>query len=280
MLNIINFTIILNYGLTKSVKCAILYINYIIIDMLRHILEVFFLNIAICDDETKFLEKLHRDLIELQNLDNEFVINEFDSGEELVKSYHANVYDIIFLDIEMKELNGMDTASFIRKLDKKVTIVFLTNYEKFAVKGYEVGAFRYVLKDQPIQMYKQQLDDIIKFVRCLHSDIAVNSNGKTQKISAADIIYIDICNHTVNLHMINTNIEFKGKIRDIERQVSGLNFVKIDLSCIVNIEKIKSISDQQITLDGAERPIVLYASRKYIKEIRVKFLESFKRRFG
>ena len=84
-------------------------------------MEVFFLNIAICDDETKFLEKLHRDLIEMQDSDNEFVINEFDSGEELVKNYHANDYDIIFLDIEMKELNGMDTASFIRKLGQHRT---------------------------------------------------------------------------------------------------------------------------------------------------------------
>ena len=236
------------------------------------------MRIAVCDDEKTFLDKLKKDISDILN-GSDYELEEFQSGEELLSVYNEQKYDIIFLDIEMKELNGMDTANFIRKLDKKVTIVFLTNYEKFAVKGYEVGAFRYVLKDQPVQMYKQQLEDIINFVRCLHSDIAVNSNGKIQKISAADIIYIDIFDHTVNLHTVNTNIEFKGRIGDIEKQVSGLNFVKIDRSCLIN-EKIRSISGQQITLDGTEQPIVLYASRKYIKEVKVKFLESFKRRFG
>ena len=237
------------------------------------------MRIAVCDDEKTFLDKLKKDISDILN-GSDYELEEFQSGEELLSVYNEQKYDIIFLDIEMKELNGMDTANFIRKLDKKVTIVFLTNYEKFAVKGYEVGAFRYVLKDQPVQMYKQQLEDIINFVRCLHSDIAVNSNGKIQKISAADIIYIDIFDHTVNLHTVNTNIEFKGRIGDIEKQVSGLNFVKIDRSCLINTEKIRSISGQQITLDGTEQPIVLYASRKYIKEVKVKFLESFKRRFG
>lgn len=239
------------------------------------------MKIAICDDEVSFLQKLRNDLLSIQDFDNEFIIKEFSSGEELLNNYHANDFDIIFLDIEMKTLNGMDTADCIRRIDQKAVIVFLTNYEKFAVKGYEVGAFRYILKDQPVQVYKQQLVDTIKSAHCLHWDIAVTTNGEIRKISASDIVYIEVYGHTICIHMVNNDeITFSGKMKDIEMQLSGLDFVKIDRSHLINTDKIKSVSDLQIVLEGKKEPTILYASRKYIKDIKIKFMESFKRRFG
>ena len=67
------------------------------------------------------------------------------------------MYEIIILDVEMPGLNGLETAERIRQTDKSVIISFLTNYSEFAVKGYEVGAFRYILKNQPDYAYMEQL---------------------------------------------------------------------------------------------------------------------------
>lgn len=104
------------------------------------------MKIAVCDDEQIYLNKIHRELLELEGYAGEFKITEYLSGEDLIADFSANVYDIIVLDIEMKQMSGMETAEYIRKLDTKTTIIFLTNYDSFAPKGYLVGAFRYVLK--------------------------------------------------------------------------------------------------------------------------------------
>ena len=239
------------------------------------------MNIAICDDDKAFLEVLQADLISLQKDTDKFYIMSYGSGEELLSDYHAGNFDVVILDIEMNKLNGMDTAIGIRKIDKKVIIVFLTNYDSFAVKGYEAGAFRYILKDQPIQVYKQQLDDAIKYAYNLRMNMVLNSRKEMRKISVSDILYIEVLKHTICIHLTDgEDISFTGKLRDIERQLEGLDFAKIDRGRVINTDKIKSISDIQITLEGINKTEVLYASRKYIKDIRLKFMESFKRRFG
>ena len=227
------------------------------------------MNIAICDDDKAFLEVLQADLISLQKDTDKFYIMSYGSGEELLSDYHAGNFDVVILDIEMNKLNGM------------VIIVFLTNYDSFAVKGYEAGAFRYILKDQPIQVYKQQLDDAIKYAYNLSMNIVLNSRKEMRKISVSDILYIEVLKHTICIHLTDgEDISFTGKLRDIERQLEGLDFAKIDRGRVINTDKIKSISDIQITLEGINKTEVLYASRKYIKDIRLKFMESFKRRFG
>lgn len=239
------------------------------------------MKIAICDDDKAFLEVLQADLISLQENNDRFSIISYGSGEELLSDYHAGDFDIVILDIEMNKLNGMDTAIGIRKIDKKVIIVFLTSYDSFAVKGYEAGAFRYILKDQPVQMYRQQLEDTIKYAYSLSMDIVLSFKKETRRISVSDILYIEVLKHTICIHLTDgEDISFTGKLRDIERQLEGLDFAKIDRGRVINTDKIKSISDIQITLDGTNKTEVLFASRKYIKDIRLKFMESFKRRFG
>lgn len=105
------------------------------------------MNIAIVDDEPVFLKQLHNRLREMKLPDCE--IHEFTSGRDLLSFYVKGMYEVIILDVEMPDLNGLQTAERIRQIDNSVIISFLTNYAEFAVQGYDVGAFRYILKNQP-----------------------------------------------------------------------------------------------------------------------------------
>nr|WP_302511320.1 response regulator [uncultured Ruminococcus sp.] len=105
------------------------------------------MNIAIVDDEPVFLKQLHNRLREMKLPDCE--IHEFTSGRDLLSFYVKGMYEVIILDVEMPDLTGLQTAERIRQIDGSVIISFLTNYAEFAVKGYDVGAFRYILKNQP-----------------------------------------------------------------------------------------------------------------------------------
>ena len=86
----------------------------------------------------------------------EFAVTEFADGMELLDDYRP-VYDILFLDVEMKHLDGMETARRVRQLDKDVIIVFITNMAQYAIGGYAVGALDYVLKPVPYFAFSQQL---------------------------------------------------------------------------------------------------------------------------
>ena len=84
----------------------------------------------------------------------EFAVTEFADGMELLDDYRP-VYDILFLDVEMKHLDGMETARRVRELDKDVIIVFITNMAQYAIGGYAVGALDYVLKPVPYFAFSQ-----------------------------------------------------------------------------------------------------------------------------
>lgn len=83
----------------------------------------------------------------------EFAVTEFADGMELLDDYRP-VYDILFLDVEMKHLDGMETARRVRELDKDVIIVFITNMAQYAIGGYAVGALDYVLKPVPYLRFR------------------------------------------------------------------------------------------------------------------------------
>ncbi len=86
----------------------------------------------------------------------EFAIEEFTDGSELTGSY-APRFDIIFLDVEMENLDGFTTARIIRETDPQVMLIFVTNMGQFAIKGYEVDALSYLLKPVPYFAFSQEL---------------------------------------------------------------------------------------------------------------------------
>jgi DNA-binding LytR/AlgR family response regulator len=236
------------------------------------------MKIAICDDEKMFLNKIHNDLLALQTNDT-FTIVEYMSGEDLLCDFSADMFDIVILDIEMKELNGMETAEYIRKIDKCVTIIFLTNYESFALKGYQVGAFRYILKEQPDEFYKQQLYDTVQSIYNKRKYISVNIENEMRKIAVEDITYIEIYGHKLLLHLINSDdaIAYRGTLKETEVFLTGLNFTRSDKSHLVNASKIKSIVDDLIILEDCTQ---LYISRKYKKSVLNAFMDCIRRRCG
>lgn len=111
------------------------------------------MRIAICDDEKTYIEKLKNGINSLQTHENEFEFSEFESGESFIEQFSKDKYDLVILDIEMKDLNGLQTAEFLRQIDKNVILIFMTSFDKFVYQGYEVKAFRYILKNQPKSIY-------------------------------------------------------------------------------------------------------------------------------
>ena len=115
------------------------------------------IKIAIVEDEAAVRDQL-TDYVRryTRQYGTEFEVTCFTDGDEILENYRP-AFDIIFLDVEMKRLNGMETAQRIRELDDDVLLIFITNMAQYAIKGYSVGALDYVLKPVPCFAFSQQL---------------------------------------------------------------------------------------------------------------------------
>ncbi len=206
------------------------------------------MRIAICDDEKTFLIKLRKEISEILN-EPDYELMEFHSGEALLDAYKEQKYDIIILDIEMNGINGLDTAREIRKSDCSVVIAFLTSYESFAVQGYEVKAERYILKQQPSNMYKEQLSSLFSEYRLRHKTFVYNNLNKAFSARLFDIQYFEVYIRTIIVHVYdgdNKIFNYYGKLSELEESYTADGFVRVGKSYLVNISNIKHIDKDGI----------------------------------
>ena len=124
-----------------------------------------------------------------------FEVRTFSDGVEILEGYRP-VYDLILLDVEMKHLDGMETAQRIRALDSDVMIVFITNMAQYAIKGYAVGALDYVLKPVPYFAFSQQLQKAEEQLRRrTRHYLAVPVEGGLRRLDTSRIYYIESEGH-------------------------------------------------------------------------------------
>ena len=135
----------------------------------------------------------------------QFTVSVFDDGARIVEKY-TPVYDILLLDIEMSEMDGMAAARRIRERDDKVVIVFITAAPQYAISGYEVRALSYLLKPLPWFAFSQELKKSIDMVRRNGDDSMLIETGNGQmRLNLADILYLESIRHTIVIHTLEAN---------------------------------------------------------------------------
>ena len=230
------------------------------------------MKIAICDDEKKFLNKVKDLIVSNYAAHDKLTICEFESGEQFLSHFKANQYDVIILDIEMKELTGLDVAEKIRETDKSVIIAFLTSHQEFAPKGYEVNAFRYLLKGQPEHMYIKQLRSIFNEYHQSHMTIPVQMSNTVFNVAVSDILYFEIYKRTIVLHTRTNKYQFNGKLSEIEKDERLVNFVKPHKSYYVNLSYIDNIEPTAIIMKNSDKIPLSRNFKKFVTDKFVSFL--------
>ncbi len=191
-----------------------------------------------------------------QNADKNLDIALFNDGDKLLQSLQQGaVYDVIFLDVLMPCLNGIDTAREIRKLNSSCAIVFLTNSPEFALDSYSVDALSYLLK--PVDAAR--VWDIIEKAICnkeaeAKKSILVKTGGVIQKIFFYNILYIEVINNRLLYHLDNeTIVTAIGKMNDLEQSLRDYpQFAKPHRSFLVNIDHVEKLAPSQIYMHGGD----------------------------
>ena len=220
------------------------------------------MRIAICDDEKNIRELIANKVVK-QYPDAEIIF--FQSGEELLLVDES--IDILFLDIQMSGIDGMETARELRKKDKSVILVFVTAVEEYVFQAFDVGAFNYIVK--PI--------DDGKFSDVLHRAVdewssqninekepeeryvLINNSGVHTKVILDEIVYAEVFNRKVVIHKLDGEIEYYGKMSDLE-SLAGDSFFRPHRAYLINFKYVEKYDATTIYL---ERGTVLMAKLKF-----------------
>lgn len=222
------------------------------------------LNIAICDDEEASREKIREFLKGTELL---VKVELFQSGEALLRS--ENVYQMIFLDIDMKGISGIDTARILRRRDKKAKIIYVTAYEDFRDYAFSVHAFAYLVK--PIQ--REQLLDILREALEYTEEerdqiLKFETNQGFLEIGSKDIFYLEYQNRKIRMVTRAGDVWMKGSIRASEEKLRPYGFAAPHKSFVVNFYHVKNLKGYDIIMsDGSCVPLSQKKSALFREEL-------------
>lgn len=234
------------------------------------------LRIGICDDQMEARDTLRFALEKVIREGVEQIVYEFSTGESAVRwlEKHPGEIDLLFLDVEMKGINGMEAAGQIREFDKELCIVFVTGYRDYVFDGYKVNALDYVIKPAGTERLSEVLGRVREkiFDKREENFIFKNPEG-TYRIPLENISYFYSDKRKVNVVLKEKDekeaYSFYGKLDQVETQLSGA-FVRIHQRYLVNPGQVTYIGGESVTVDGKELPM----SRNMKEEATVKLAKA------
>lgn len=183
-------------------------------------------------------------------------------------------YDIIFLDISMEELDGLQTAERIRELSENVYIVFVTAYITYALDGYKVGAVRYLLKEEESleNAMKECLDTITAHMKEEEAVCEFDFQSGKKKLPADAVLYVESRLHRVIYYVLENGIKeyFRyDRLDEVEKELRQYGFFRVHQSFLVNMKYAKSVERYRVTLENGTEVSI---SKKYYKDVEKEYI--------
>ena len=204
-----------------------------------------------------------------------YEIDEFESGNEFINlGINMTKYDIVFLDINMDEMDGIETAQEIRKVSNDIFIVFVTAFINYAVEGYSVNAIRYILKNNEnfAELIFECIDAISKKMNDSVKKKEFKFSEGVKNISLELLLYIESKLHKLNLHSMEDKLNtysLYGKLDEFEKELEDKAFLRIHQSYLINMKHIVSIYRYEAVLNNGIR---LKISKDRYKSVKEKFV--------
>ena len=201
--------------------------------------------------------------LDLQGLT--YSINEMESGEVLLKQ--EKCYDLIFLDMEISGISGMDTARALRARGAKGQMIFVTDHPDYVFEGYEVQAAHYILKPLQAGKIEKALHLSLDAVKS-HRDAFFHfqNNNQSCRVPFEDILYFISDKRKVTIHLNDKVFSFYGKLDQVEKELNQ-GFVRIHQRYIVNLAHVLTIDTDHCKLPKVELPV----SRKNAQPFAIAF---------
>lgn len=237
------------------------------------------MRIAVCDDEREIREDIGQ---KIRRFLPDAEVCFYGSAEELLAE--KNMPELLFLDIKMDGMSGMELAGKLRSRDRDVTIIFLTALEEYVYQAFDVGAFHYLRKPvDPVKFYevlkkaaalREHVRETARLRGEQEESLMIRSKARTEKVYLSEIVYLEVLNRKVTLHKMQEEIEFYGRLKELEQRLNA-DFVRCHRAYVVNLRYVRRYSGTEVVLENGDS--VLMAKTKYAGFVRC-YMDYMKRR--
>lgn len=228
------------------------------------------IRIALCDDDKAFLSRLEVKVTQYfrqQSIAVEITV--FTQGEVLLNRLSVgNDYDLLFLDVGMPGMNGLDIAREVRKQNRQLLIIFLTSFLGFAQDAFEVDAFRYIAKFRMEDKLASALKDAVcRLERYRKKCLVVSCYNDIQRIPYEDILYVQRVNRMLEIVTKSCGcVNCRKGIKELHQEADDSRFIFVDRGCFVNIEHVLELVRNRLHLsDGT----YLSVSRMHLQNLKL-----------
>ncbi len=228
------------------------------------------LRIAVCDDDMLFAaeleEMVRREAAETgMGVDTEA----YSDGDTLVADIEKGYrYDLIFLDIEMERVDGINAARQIRRMDRSALLIYVSNYEQYLKELFEVEPFRFLSKPVDEAKFRKYFHEACVRIGETEAYYRFSFNKQIRKVAVRDIVYFESRNRVVHIFMSDGSAErFYGRLNTVEKELSEGHheFLRIHQSFLVNYNYIGKMNFSEVIVlmgDGKERPLRISEDRE------------------
>ena len=211
------------------------------------------INIAIIEDDSnaaELLKSFAKKYGEEKNL--QIVVNHFGNSLDFLENYKP-VYDLVFMDIILPDSNGFETAKRLRDIDKSVLLIFVTNLQQFAVKGYEVDAIDFIIKPVYYRGFCQKMDKAVNLIKQKDTrEIVIKRSAGMLKVPLKSVYYVEVMGHKIIFHTSEGDVDSGGSLAELEKRLFDDDFLRCNNCYLVNLKHIKSIDKYDITMSNGD----------------------------
>ena len=226
------------------------------------------MKICICDGKKTVHEEIKKLIQHFGKEENSFEITDFSSGKEIIRSYESGkTFDIVFLEIEMTDINGIEVAERVKEISPKSIIVFLSGYTDFVFEAFRIEALHFIVKPIKEKEFNEVFDRACKKFISISSTIILKWQSERYCIPVDEISFVEGYQRHLTVHTAGRDYEAVGKLSEIFETLCHHGFVRSHQGFIVNMHYIKNFGSNDIELtDGTK---VMLSVRKRQEALKV-----------